>query len=97
MIIIRISRLTVKKKFPVPSSPSSALVHPTLSVIREKQQAVKVIPTIGELVTFAGSCSDSLNETCFLLSAVKKLKETNIHKLKIDVPKIIKTRLEKSY
>lgn len=100
MIIIRISRLNVKKKFPVPSSPSSARVHPTLSecgVNREKQQAVKVIPTIGELVTSARSCSDSLNETCFLLSAVIKLKETNIHKLKIDVPKIIKTRLEKSH
>lgn len=94
MIIIRIRRLNVKKKFP---APSSAQVHPTLSecgVNREKQQAVKVISTI---VTPAGSCSDSLNETCFLLSAVIKLKETTIHKLKIDVPKIIKTRLEKSH
>lgn len=100
MIIIRISRLNVKKKFPAPSSASSARVHPTLSesgVNREKQQAVNVISTIGKLVTPAGSCSNSLNETCFLLTAVIELKETNIHKLKIDVPKVIKTRLEKSH
>lgn len=95
MIIIRLSRLNVKKKFPAPSSASSALSE--CGVNREKQQAVKVISTISKLVTPAGSCSNSLNETCFLLSAVIKLKETNIHKLKIDVSKIIKTRLEQSH